>query len=45
VDLGYRFRPNFRIAVVASYTDRNSTIAYFGVQGLIVGLNAQFNPD
>jgi hypothetical protein len=45
IDLGYRFRPNFRIAVVASYTDRNSTIDYFGVEGLLVGLNAQFNPD
>jgi hypothetical protein len=43
-DLGYRLRPDFRIGVVASYTDRNSTISYFGVQGLLVGFNAQYNP-
>ena len=44
-DLGYRFRPNFRFAIVATYSDRDSSISYFGVDGLLVGFNAQFNPD
>lgn len=43
-DLGYRIRPNFRVGVVASYTDRSSTFPYFGIEGLLVGLNAQLNP-
>lgn len=43
-DLGYRFRPNFRFSLVATYRDRDSTIAYFGVQGLLVGFNARFDP-
>ena len=44
-DLGYRFRPNFRMSVIASYTDRDSTFSYFGIQGLVFGFNTQFNPN
>ena len=44
-DLGYTFRPKFRMGIVATYSDRDSTFAYFGVQGLVVGFNAQFNPN
>lgn len=43
-DLGYRFRPNFRFALVALYSDRQSSFSYFGVEGLLFGFNAQFNP-
>ena len=43
-DLGYRFRPNFRFAIVALYSDRQSSFSYFGVEGLLFGFNAQFNP-
>jgi Putative beta-barrel porin 2 len=44
-DLGYTFRPKFRMGIVATYTDRDSTYSYFGIQGLLVGFNAQFNPN
>jgi hypothetical protein len=44
-ELGYRFRPNFRVGVLATYNDRDSSFAYFGVHGLLLGLNAQYNPD
>lgn len=43
-NLSYRFRKNFRIGVQASYVDRDATIAYYGVQGLVVGVNAQVDP-
>lgn len=43
-DLGYRFRPNFRFGIIATYSERDSTFSYFGVDGLLVGFNAQFNP-
>ncbi len=44
-DLGYTFRPKFRMGIIATYTDRDSSFSYFGVQGLVVGFNAQFNPN
>lgn len=44
IDLGYRFRPRFRIGVVANYVDRNSNIAYFGINGLLVGGSVRFTP-
>lgn len=44
-DLGYTFRPKLRMGIIAKYTDRDSTFSYFGVQGLVVGFNAQFNPN
>ena len=44
-DLGYTFRPNLRAGIIVTYTDRDSTYSYFGVQGLVVGFSAQFNPN
>ena len=43
-DLGYRIRPNFRFGLIALYSDRQSSFSYFGVEGLLFGFNAQFNP-
>jgi hypothetical protein len=43
-DLGYRFRTRFRIGVMASYTERRSNIADFGVDGLLVGLTVTYDP-
>jgi hypothetical protein len=44
IDLGYRFRSRLRVGVAATYTDRRSTIAYFGIEGLIVGLTINYTP-
>jgi len=44
IDFGYHFRPNFRIGVAASYVDRRSNVAYFGISGLLVGGTVQFTP-
>jgi hypothetical protein len=44
VDLGYRFRPRLRIGVMALYGDQETTIDYFGVEGLIVGATIRYNP-
>jgi hypothetical protein len=44
-DLGYLFRPKLRIGVAATYTDRNSTISYFGIEGLLVGMTVRYTPD
>ena len=43
-DLGYRFRGHLRLGVAASYLKRRSTVSYFGIQGLLVGLSARYNP-
>ena len=43
-DLGYRFRGHLRLGVAASYTRRQSTISYFGIKGLLVGLSMRYNP-
>jgi hypothetical protein len=43
-DLGYRFRPRFRIGILAGYTDRESTIADLGVRGLLIGGTVLFTP-
>ena len=43
-DLGYRFRPRLRIGVAVAYTERRSTISYFGIEGLLVGLTVSFTP-
>jgi hypothetical protein len=43
-DLGYLFGPNIRIGVAASYTDRNSTISYFGIEGLLFGVTVRYTP-
>jgi hypothetical protein len=44
VDLGYRFRSKLRVGVSATYTDRNSTISYFGIDGFIFGFNVNYSP-
>jgi hypothetical protein len=44
VDLGYRFRPKFRMGAVVSYSERDSTTDYFGVDGLLVGMSVNFTP-
>lgn len=44
IDLGYRFRPRFRVGVVATYVERNSNISYFGIDGLLIGASVQFTP-
>lgn len=36
-DLGYTFGERFRLGFAASYADRNSSISYFGVNGLVLG--------
>lgn len=43
-DLGYTFRRHLRIGVAASYTERRSTIADFGIEGLLVGGTIAFTP-
>jgi hypothetical protein len=43
-DLGYRFRPNLRFGVTASYGNQDTTIDYFGVEGLVVGATIRYNP-
>jgi hypothetical protein len=45
LDLGYRFGSSFRVAITATYRDRDSTFSTFNVEGLLVGFNAQLNPD
>jgi hypothetical protein len=44
LDLGYRFRPRLRIGVTAAYGEQNTSIDYFGVEGLIVGATVRYNP-
>jgi hypothetical protein len=43
-DLGYRFRSRLRIGIAASYLRRRSTISYFGIEGLLVGLTVRYTP-
>ena len=43
-DLGYVFRTRLRVGVAASYGDQDTTIDYFGVEGLIVGATVRYNP-
>jgi hypothetical protein len=43
-DLGYRFRGHLRLGVAVSYLQRHSTVSYFGIKGLLVGLSAHYNP-
>ncbi|MBN2371214.1 MAG: hypothetical protein JXO72_12080 [Vicinamibacteria bacterium] len=43
-DLGYRFRTRFRVGVMASYMERRSNIADFGVDGLLAGLSVNYEP-
>ena len=43
-DLGYTFRRHLRFGAAASYTERRSNIADFGVDGLLVGGTLTFIP-
>jgi hypothetical protein len=43
-DLGYRFRPNFRIGVAAGYASRRSNVADLGIQGLLLGGTVTYTP-
>lgn len=42
--LQYRFRSHLAIGVVASYLARKSSIAYFEIDGLLIGATVTFNP-
>jgi hypothetical protein len=44
IDIGYRFRSRLRIGVAAKYTERVSTISYFGIDGLLFGLTVNYTP-
>jgi hypothetical protein len=43
-ELGYQFRTRIRAGVTVSYSDRQSTIETFGVEGLLAGFTLQYNP-
>jgi hypothetical protein len=43
-ELGYRFRRSFRLGVLAGYSDRRSSIADLGVDGLLLGGTVRFEP-
>jgi hypothetical protein len=42
-DLGYTFRTRLRVGVAARYASRDSSIAYFGVNGLVVGATITYS--
>ncbi len=42
-DLGYYFRRRFRIGVAATYTERKSNFADFGIKGLLFGGTVNYN--
>jgi hypothetical protein len=43
-ELGYQFRSRIRAGVSVSFTDRESMIETFGVEGLLAGFTLQYNP-
>jgi hypothetical protein len=43
-DLGYVIRRHLRIGLAAGYTERRSTIADFGIRGLLVGATITYIP-
>jgi Putative beta-barrel porin 2 len=43
-DLGYRWRRHLRIGAAAVYTERRSTIATFGIDGLLLGGTVTYAP-
>jgi hypothetical protein len=43
-DLGYTFRSHLRFAVAATYSERQSNFADFGVDGLLVGARITYEP-
>jgi hypothetical protein len=42
-DLGYTFGSRLRIGVAAIYADRDSSITYFGVRGLVMGATVTYS--
>lgn len=42
-DLGYTFGLRLRVGFAASYANRDSTIAYFGVKGLVMGATITYS--
>ena len=43
-DLGYFLRPRLRVGAAATYGDQSTTIDYFGIEGLVVGVTVRYNP-
>jgi len=43
-NLGYSFRPKVRVGIDATYTNRESNFAYFGIEGLIFGVTVDYIP-
>ena len=43
-ELGYTFRARLRIGAAAAYTERRSTIADLGIEGLLLGGTITFTP-
>jgi len=43
-DLGYRFRRRFRVGIAGAFTERRSSIATFGIDGLVVGATVTYVP-
>lgn len=42
-DLGYTFGARLRVGFAATYADRDSTISYFGVRGLVMGATITYS--
>jgi hypothetical protein len=43
-DLGFLFRPELRVGFAAVYTERRSTIADLGLEGLLLGMTVTYTP-
>ena len=44
-NIGYRFRSHLRIGLGATYSNRRSTFADFGIRGFIVGATVNYDPE
>lgn len=44
VELGYQFRARVRVGISAVYTERQSNVETFGVEGLLAGLTVTYDP-
>jgi hypothetical protein len=44
-NLGYKFRSHLRIGLGATYSNRKSTFADFGIRGFIVGATVNYDPQ
>jgi hypothetical protein len=42
-DLGYTFASRLRVGFAATYANRSSTVAYFGVRGLVMGATVVYS--